>query len=90
MFIIEWLAGLPALTLSPAVAIAAGMVMVFKAGLLSGRFYVWAAANFLAAVIMPLVPQVSILIFGTVSALSFFIPGMKYYRQRRARTGVTR
>ena len=86
MFIIEWLADLPALTLSPAVAIAAGMVMVFKAGLLSGRFYIWAAANFLVAVIMPLVPQVSILLFGAVSALSFFIPGLKYYRQRRART----
>ena len=50
MFVIEWLAGLPALTLSPAVAVAAGMVFVFKAGILSGRFYVWAAANFAAAV----------------------------------------
>ena len=45
MFVIEWLAGLPALTLSPAVAVAAGMVMVFKAGILSGRFYGWAAAE---------------------------------------------
>ncbi len=86
MFVIEWLAGLPALTLSPAVAVAAGMVMVFKAGILSGRFYIWAAANFAAAVVMPLVPQVSILLFGAVSALSFFVPGLKYYRQRRART----
>ena len=42
---IEWLAGLPALTLSPAVAVAAGMVFVFKAGILSGQFYVWAAAE---------------------------------------------
>ena len=85
MFWIEWLIPLPALTLSPAVAVAAGMVMVFKAGILSGRFYVWAAANFAAAVVMPLVPQVSILLFGAVSALSFFVPGLKYYRQRRAR-----
>ena len=85
MFVIEWLGGLPALTLSPAVAVAAGMVMVFKAGLLSGRFYIWAAVNFAAAVVMPLVPTVSILLFGAVSALSFFVPGLKYYRQRRAR-----
>jgi serine/threonine protein kinase len=87
MFAIEWLAGLPALTLSPAVAVAAGMVMVFKAGILSGRFYGWAAANFAAAVLMTLPPfrEWSVLIFGAVSALSFFVPGLKYYRQRRAR-----
>jgi serine/threonine-protein kinase len=86
MFWIEWLIPLPALTLSPAVAVAAGMVMVFKAGILSGRFYIWAAANFVAAVIMPLVPEINVLLFGAVSALSFFIPGLKYYRQRQART----
>jgi serine/threonine-protein kinase len=85
MFVIEWLIPLKALTLSPAVAVAAGMVMVFKAGILSGRFYFWAALNFAAAVVMPLVPQVSILLFGAVSALSFFVPGLKYYRQRKAR-----
>ncbi|MBA4064586.1 MAG: serine/threonine protein kinase [Isosphaera sp.] len=87
MFAIEWLGGLPALTLSPAVAVAAGMVMVFKAGILSGRFYGWAALNFAAAVVMPLVPRVGILLFGAVSALSFFVPGLKYYRQRKARSG---
>ena len=87
MFAIEWLAHLPALTLSPAVAVAAGMVMVFKAGILSGRFYGWAALNFLAAVVMPLpfFREWSILLFGVVSALSFFVPGLKYYRQRKAR-----
>jgi serine/threonine-protein kinase len=85
MFVIEWLIPLPALTLSPAVAVAAGMVMVFTAGILSGRFYIWAALNFLAAIVMTLVPQVSVLLFGAVSALSFFVPGLKYYRQRKAR-----
>ena len=83
MFLIEWLSGTKALTFSPAVAVAAGMVMIFTAGILSGRFYVWAAANFATAVVMPLLPQVSILLFGAVSALSFFIPGLKYYRQRK-------
>ncbi|MFO0824186.1 MAG: hypothetical protein U0792_13915 [Gemmataceae bacterium] len=73
--------------MSPAVAIAAGMVMVFKAGILSGRFYGWAVLNFLAAVVMPLpwVRDWSVLLFGAVSALSFFVPGLKYYRQRQAR-----
>jgi serine/threonine-protein kinase len=84
MFVIEWLAGLPALTLSPAVAVAAGMVMVFKAGILSGHFYVWSSLTFATAVAMTVVPQVGVLLFGAVSALSFFIPGLKYYRQRRA------
>jgi serine/threonine-protein kinase len=83
MFLIEWLSGIKALTLSPAVAVAAGMVMMFKAGILSGRFYVWAALNFAAAIVMPLVPEVSVLLFGLVSALSFFIPGLKYYRQNQ-------
>ncbi len=82
MFWIEWLGNLPALTLSPAVAVAAGMVMTFKAGLLSGRFYIWAAANFVTAVVMSVVPQANVLLFGVVSALSFFVPGLKYYRQR--------
>ena len=85
MFWIEWLIPLPALTLSPAVAVAAGMVMVFQAGVLSGWFYIWAAANFVAAIVMPLVPDVNVLLFGAVSALSFFVPGLKYYRQRKAR-----
>jgi serine/threonine protein kinase len=92
MFVIEWLVPLKALTLSPAVAVAAGMVCVFQAGILSGKFYLWAGLNFLAAVVMPLVPEASILLFGAVSALSFFVPGLFYHRQRaasaaRVRTG---
>ena len=83
MFVIEWLGGLPALTLSPAVAVAAGMVFVMKAGILSGKFYLWAALNFLTACVMPVVPGGSILLFGAVSALSFFVPGYIYNRQRK-------
>jgi serine/threonine-protein kinase len=83
MFVIEWLAGLPVLTLSPAVAVAAAMVLVFKAGILSGKFYLWAGLNFLAACIMPLLGDYAVLTFGAVSAVSFFVPGLIYYRQRR-------
>jgi len=83
MFVIEVMIGLDVLTLSPAIAIAAGMVFVFKAGILSGRFYITASVLFLTATIMPLLPRASILFFGVVSALCFFLPGLKYYRQRR-------
>jgi serine/threonine-protein kinase len=83
MFVIEVLGHLPVLTLSPAIAVAAGMVFVFKAGILSGQFYLYAALNFLVACLMPLVPGYGVLLFGVVSAVSFFFPGLKYYRQRR-------
>ena len=83
MFAIEVLIPLPPLTLSPAIAIAAGMVFIFKAGILSGRFYLSAAGMFLTAVAMTQVPEVGILLFGVTSALSFFFPGLKYYRLRR-------
>ncbi|QVL34905.1 serine/threonine protein kinase [Telmatocola sphagniphila] len=83
MFVIEVVADLPVLTLSPAIAVATGMVFVFKAGILTGRFYVTAAMMFLTAMVMPLLPQVNILLFGFMSALSFLIPGIKYYRLRK-------
>jgi serine/threonine-protein kinase len=83
MFVIEWLAGLQVLTLSPAVAVAAAMVLVFKAGILSGKFYIWAGLNFVAACIMPLIGDYAVLLFGAVSAVSFFVPGLFYHRQRR-------
>jgi eukaryotic-like serine/threonine-protein kinase len=82
-FVIELLMKEPALTLSPVIAVAAGMVFVFKAGILSGRFYVTAAALFLTAVAMTLLPEVAQLLLGSATALSFLIPGIKYYRVRR-------
>ncbi len=85
MFVIEVAIPLPVLTLSPAIAVAAGMVFVFKAGILSGRFYLSAILLFATAVLMPLIPHYSVVFFGTVAALSFFLPGLKYYRQRLAR-----
>ena len=88
MFVIEVLAGLPALALSPAIAVAAGMVMVFKAGILSGQFYFWAMLNFGVAFGMAVLPGVGHLLFGVASAVSFFVPGLKYYRQRRRATAA--
>jgi serine/threonine-protein kinase len=82
MFLVEMLLKLPPLTLSPVLPILAGMVFVVKASMLSGAFYVCAAALFLTAVPMAVFPQVGPLLFGLVSAACFFFPGLKYYRQR--------
>jgi serine/threonine-protein kinase len=88
LFVIEALLGLPVLTLAPVLAITSGVVFVAKAGILSGAFYIHAAALFLTAAAMALLQRagidLSITLFGVVSALAFFIPGLKYHRQRRS------
>ena len=82
VFLIEVLLDRPVLTLSPVLAVLAGMVFTIKAGMLSGWFYVAAAASFAAAVPMALLgPPWSPMLFGLVTALSFFIPGLMYYRR---------
>ena len=50
--------------------------------MLSGQFYIQAAALFITAGLMAYFPNYAHLIFGTVSAACFFFPGLKYYRQR--------
>jgi len=82
LFVIEVTQGLPALTLSPVLCVAGGMVFLFKAGTLSGQFYVYAALQFAAAVAMAYWTDINVLICGVVTAVCFFVPGLKYYRQR--------
>ena len=85
MFLIEVLLGLPVLLLSPVLAVLAGVVFTVKAAMLSGWFYLAAAASFLTAVPMALVgPRWGVMLFGLVTAASFFFPGLWYYRQRLA------
>jgi serine/threonine-protein kinase len=92
-FFIEVLLGVKVLTLSPVLAVLAGMVFLVKAGTLSGAFYVAAAAFFVTAVVMALLPSLGVdpsygvLLFGIVSAGCFFCPGLKYYRQRAQANG---
>jgi serine/threonine-protein kinase len=81
-FVVEVLLDLPVLTLTPVLAVIAGMVFLFKAGTLSGWFYLAAGASFLSAVPIALMPDYGPLLFGFVSAVFFFLPGLKYYRQR--------
>jgi serine/threonine-protein kinase len=89
-FFIEVMLGLPVLTLSPVLAVTAGIVFLVKAGMLSGSFYLASLALFLTAAVMALLPRlelglspaVGVLLFGAVSAACFFFPGLTYYRQR--------
>lgn len=81
VFPIEWLLELPALTLTPLISVICGMVFMVKAGILSGAFYLQALALFASTFLMIAFPLYSHLIFGVIAALSFFIPGLKYYRQ---------
>jgi serine/threonine-protein kinase len=82
LFLIERLMDKPVLTLSPVLAVFAGMNFLVKAGTLSGYFYIAAIACFLCAVPMALFPSIGLFLFGAVSAACFFLPGLKYYRQR--------
>ncbi len=83
IFVVEILLNLPVLTLTPILSIAAGMVFLVKAGTLAGWFYIAAALCFLGAAPMVYVgPTWSPLLFGLLSAIGFFVPGLKYYRQR--------
>lgn len=82
VFPLEWWLELPPLKLSPLLGIISGMIFVVKAGILSGAFYFQAACLFGAAALMAVFPSIAHLIFGCVSAMCFFVPGLKYYRQR--------
>jgi len=87
LFVLEWVLGLPVLTLSPVLGLIAGIVFVVKAGILSGSFYIHASALFAVAVVMAVMQRqgwpYSISIYGLVAAATFFLPGWKYFRQRR-------
>lgn len=82
LFFIEMLLGIPALTLSPVVSLITGMLFFIKAGILSGSFYLQAAALFATAFAMAIWPDYSHFIFGVVASTCFFFPGLKYYRQK--------
>lgn len=83
LFPIEWLLGLPVLTLSPLLGVISAMVFIIKAGMLSGAFYFQAAALLAATIPMALMPEHAHLIFGVVAAACFFVPGFKYSSRRR-------
>ena len=78
----------PVLEFSPVLGAIAGMVFLAKAGILSGSFYIQSAVMFATALVMAAIehsdlPDFSVSLFGVMSALTFFLPGLKYYRQQR-------
>ncbi len=81
---LEWWLDLQPLKLSPLLGVITGMVFLIKAGILTGAFYVQAACLFLTSVAMALFPAYAHLIFGVVAATCFLVPGIKYYRLRKA------
>jgi serine/threonine-protein kinase len=87
LFVVESLLGLPVLTLSPVLGLIGGAVFVAKAGILSGVFYLQAAAMFVTALVMAELQRrgidYGVSLYGLVSAAAFFLPGWKYYRQSR-------
>ncbi len=90
LFVVEVLMKLEVLELSPVLGVLGGMCFLVKAGMLSGWFYLAAAACFVTAALMALYPSVGPLLFGVVSAACFFLPGLKYYRQRLRAPRLTR
>src|SRR5262245_36426362 len=88
VFFVEILLGYDVLSLSPILAVLAGAVFMVKAGMLSGEFYFAAVASFLTAVpmalLMPDHAWLAILIFGAVTAGSFFVHGLRYHRRRKS------
>ncbi len=84
LFFVEWVLGEPVLRLAPVLGLLSGMVFLVKAAMLNGVFYVQAVALFVTALAMAHWPAIGHTIFGVVSALCFFIPGWKYYQQRKS------
>lgn len=80
---LEWWLDLKPLTLSPVLGIVSGIIFFVKAGILAGSFYIQAGALFATSMLMAIFPQWAHVIFGFVSAACFFVPGLKYYLQRR-------
>lgn len=87
LYAVEGLLNLPVLTLSPVLPLIAGAVFVAKAGILSGEFYIHAAVMFATCIPMALLPRWGLTIFGIASAATFFVPGLKFHRQRLRGSG---
>ncbi len=89
MYIIEYQLALPVLTLSPMLGPVSGAVFLVKAAMLSGKFYIYAIVLCFTGLAMAwlqrqtYIPNIGLTLFGIVSAICFFCPGWKYYRQVR-------
>jgi len=82
---LENVMGFPAFTMAPMLGVTGGIVFMAKAGILSGTFYIQSIGMFLVSLAMARWPDVALSLFGIGAGLSFFVPGLKYYRMRRSR-----
>jgi predicted Ser/Thr protein kinase len=87
---LEWWLNLKPLTLSPVLGIVSGFMFFVKAGILAGSFYIQAGCLFATSMLMAIFPKWAHVIFGIVSATCFFVPGLKYYLQRRGKVAANR
>ena len=88
LFWVESIMDRPVLEFSPVLGAIAGMVFLAKAGILSGQFYIQSVMMFATGLVMAAIehsnlPNFSVSLFGIMSGLTFFLPGLKYYRQQR-------
>jgi hypothetical protein len=79
---LNFLMGLPPLTLSPMVGVMGGMTMTVNAHLLSGWFYLGAVGCFAAAAVMPFVGRYDFLVLGGVFCLSLLVSAARHFRAR--------
>jgi serine/threonine protein kinase len=83
VLMIEWMLGKPVLEFAPMLAVIAGMVFLCKAGILSGMFYLAVGALFATAAAMIFLPESGILLYGVTLGLSYFVPGLIFFRRRQ-------
>jgi len=88
LFAVESIMERPVLEFSPVLGSIAGMVFLAKAGILSGSFYIQSGMMFATSLVMAAIehsdlPNFSVSLFGVMSGLTFFLPGLKYYRKQQ-------
>ena len=91
---LEWILNLPVLSLSPVLPLIAGNVFFAKAGILSGQFYVQGVSLYITSVLMAILqrfPSIDfgLTLLGIVLGGCFFLPGLKYHRQRARNSGLS-
>jgi serine/threonine-protein kinase len=83
VLLIEMLLDRPVLEFAPLLAAVAAMVFLYKAGILSGMFYLSVGALCAVAFLMVALPGIGMLLYGVTVALSYFIPGWIFWRRRK-------
>ena len=85
LFPLEQVLGFKPLTLSPVLPLIAGTTFIVKAGILTGLFYLPAAAMLVTAFVMAAnwFDPYDQTLFGVVCAACFFLMGWKYYQRSK-------